>query len=247
VRLVRASVWRLNYAPGLAGSHFSKSAFFLKPCFGQEWGKIFETALKDKKSEGKNTDGHKNQFFWWLILISHTGIRLGEAQSLRFKDIIDEEICAYFTSAKTKERRKLNLISLGNIKEMAEEEYNESGVEHKVSIYVSIKNPWFALMRLKLIAENEYKRRDKTITDTLPLYVRYRDWFYNNLESVCERAKVKFLGCHALRHSFASYALLRMGWKIEYLAKWLGHQDISTTYRIYGHLIADPSPQFKYS
>jgi integrase len=49
---------------------------------------------------------------------------------------------------------------------------------------------------------------------------------------------------HMLRHSFASLALMhwRPAWDITVLAKWLGHRDINTTYKIYGHWIAQAPP-----
>ena len=50
---------------------------------------------------------------------------------------------------------------------------------------------------------------------------------------------------HALRHTFASFAL-RSGWPVGQLAKWLGHSDINTTYSIYGHLIAEEPPEIRF-
>jgi len=48
---------------------------------------------------------------------------------------------------------------------------------------------------------------------------------------------------HMLRHSFATAALLHWkGWDIARLAKWLGHRDYNTTFRIYGHFIGAEPP-----
>lgn len=49
---------------------------------------------------------------------------------------------------------------------------------------------------------------------------------------------------HMLRHTFATMALLHWQptWEIARLAKWLGHSDVSTTFRIYGHLIGAEPP-----
>lgn len=49
---------------------------------------------------------------------------------------------------------------------------------------------------------------------------------------------------HMLRHTFASMALLywRPQWEIQTLAKWLGHEDINTTFREYSHWIAAEAP-----
>ena len=50
---------------------------------------------------------------------------------------------------------------------------------------------------------------------------------------------------HALRHTFASFAL-KTGWPVGQLAKWLGHSDINTTYAIYGHLVAEEPPEIRF-
>ena len=49
---------------------------------------------------------------------------------------------------------------------------------------------------------------------------------------------------HMLRHTFATMALLhfRPAWEIAWLAKWMGHKNVNTTFAIYGHLIAAPPP-----
>jgi integrase len=49
---------------------------------------------------------------------------------------------------------------------------------------------------------------------------------------------------HMLRHTLASMALLHFKpvWDIQFLAKWLGHEDIRTTYKICGHWIAQEPP-----
>lgn len=41
---------------------------------------------------------------------------------------------------------------------------------------------------------------------------------------------------HSLRHAFVS-ALLARGVPITDVAAWLGHREISVTYRVYGHLV----------
>lgn len=50
------------------------------------------------------------------------------------------------------------------------------------------------------------------------------------------------LGLHALRHTFASEAILE-GVPIDVVAQWLGHGSTSTTYRYYSHLLPRSSRQ----
>ena len=49
---------------------------------------------------------------------------------------------------------------------------------------------------------------------------------------------------HMLRHSFASMALMhwRPAWPAEILAKWLGHRDINTTFKLYAHWMPTEAP-----
>lgn len=56
------------------------------------------------------------------------------------------------------------------------------------------------------------------------------------LRTACERAGVKYLGVHALRHSFATN-LIRNGVDIKIVSELLGHSDIGVTYNTYVHFI----------
>jgi integrase len=49
---------------------------------------------------------------------------------------------------------------------------------------------------------------------------------------------------HMLRHTLASTALLHFtpAWDLPFLAKWLGHKDVGTTFRIYSHWLAPEAP-----
>lgn len=49
---------------------------------------------------------------------------------------------------------------------------------------------------------------------------------------------------HMLRHTFASMALQSFDpvWDLGFLAKWLGHSDISTTYKLYWHFLPNKPP-----
>lgn len=56
------------------------------------------------------------------------------------------------------------------------------------------------------------------------------------LRKACERAGIKTVTMHALRHTHCSL-LIYKGFNIKYISKRLGHSDISITYSVYGHII----------
>uniref|UniRef100_UPI0025E5B18B tyrosine-type recombinase/integrase n=1 Tax=Deinococcus sp. TaxID=47478 RepID=UPI0025E5B18B len=56
--------------------------------------------------------------------------------------------------------------------------------------------------------------------------------------SVCERAGVRRLNIHALRHTFGSL-MAAQGERIEYISKLMGHADPAFTLRQYRHLYPD--------
>lgn len=64
------------------------------------------------------------------------------------------------------------------------------------------------------------------------------DYVYKTLlKEACARAKVPFIGCHGLRHTFASNFVMNGG-SLYDLQKILGHSDIKTTSR-YAHFSMD--------
>lgn len=74
-------------------------------------------------------------------------------------------------------------------------------------------------------------------------------WFRKGMDRLCPAAIGRHGHPHMLRHTLASLALLHFDppWTIEFLAKFLGHSSISTTFKVYGHWIAaEPPSSFCY-
>ena len=99
---------------------------------------------------------------------------------------------------------------------------------------------WRALKR-------EIKRRK--VGEGEPVFHQYRNFAYKRMEALCEIAEVprKKSLVHAIRHTFAAHALSLFGWDIGYLAQWLGHEDVRTTYLHYGHLVPRKPPKISYA
>jgi len=87
----------------------------------------------------------------------------------------------------------------------------------------------------------EIRRREVETGETV--FEPYERWADKRLRALCRAVGIAERGPHALRHTFATHALLFWGWDISVLAKWLGHESIDVTYRIYGHLIPATPPR----
>lgn len=60
-------------------------------------------------------------------------------------------------------------------------------------------------------------------------------WLKEQLERCCKRTGVKVIRLHDLRHSHAAL-LIHLGTPILMVSERLGHEDVETTLRTYGHL-----------
>jgi integrase len=57
-------------------------------------------------------------------------------------------------------------------------------------------------------------------------------------KKLCKEARVKYLGEHVFRHTFATNCYYK-GCDVKRLSKLLGHSDVTITYNIYVHLFGD--------
>jgi len=163
------------------------------------------------------------RFYNAFSMLAHTGTRANEIRRLRPEDV-DADRQAVWVVGKGDTRRQLIL----------------SG---------PMQPAWDALLR----EAHERPRPDGYFFPQGPT------WFWKQMEILGRlafgeveieedgrtvRRAVKHSHPHMLRHTFATMALLHFApaWDIARLAKWLGHREIGTTYRIYGHLIAAAPP-----
>lgn len=61
------------------------------------------------------------------------------------------------------------------------------------------------------------------------------DYVTNHYKAILEKYKLRPIRFHDLRHTSASL-LLSLGFTLKEVQEWLGHEDITTTANIYGHL-----------
>lgn len=166
--------------------------------------KIFLNAIPDKY------DSQKALFF----VLFWTGMRLNEANSLRFKDIkgniidlqmqFDKEWKPLKTNG-SKRKIPIDKKTLDIIRSM----------KHKWSQYSDFSNEWFIFGGPKQLAYTTTERiKNKAI----------------------QNAKLPYVRIHDFRHSHASY-LIEKGVNIYKISKRLGHTSISITLDRYGHLL----------
>lgn len=156
-------------------------------------------------------------FYNGFIAYAYTGCRASEIQKLRPEDL-DTANQIIWVTGKGKKRRALKLTG-------------------------PIQPAWDAIMRE---ARSPTVPKSTKFTRAGYIFPQYTSWPMKVVKSICKTA---FDGAkeghpHMLRHTLASMALLHFkpAWDIAYLAKWLGHKDISITYRTYSHWIAIEAP-----
>lgn len=154
-----------------------------------------------------------------------TGLRCGEAQALKWEDFKFNQLrinktlttkikgCFYkLTSPKTKKSNRI--IELPNRVIKILNELKEFYMK-----YENFDEDWFIFGGIRPLPETTIRRKKK---------------------EACIKASVPEIRIHDFRHSFASL-LINKGVRIQIISEMLGHEKVSTTTDIYGHLY--PSQQ----
>ena len=66
------------------------------------------------------------------------------------------------------------------------------------------------------------------------------NWYNREFPAIRQRAKLRGIGLHALRHTYASL-LINAGENLKYVSRQLGHASIQITADLYGHLFKETS------
>lgn len=191
----------------------------------QDVNKILELA--------KNTDiiyGDKNSYIYEVIFLIYTGLRIGEACALKWKDI----------DLKNKKLTVTSSVSIVQVddgdkktKEVISTPKTNKG---KRTVYLTQQ----AVNALNKIREknNQYLKPEDRVFITAvgtPLNRRNLRRSLNSIQKQVNTS-IQNSGLHVLRHTFATLAIAK---KIDLktIAQMLGHAKVSTTYNIYVHFI----------
>jgi len=155
-----------------------------------------------------------------FIVLYYTGMRLGEALALRWKDYRNNAFDIYksityktdktlYEEKQTKNANSIRCVTVGNniariIDTFKEEEMKIPG----------FKDTWYIFGRTRPLPPTSIDRHKK---------------------KACELASIKEIRIHDLRHSHASY-LIATGVNIVVVSRRLGHADVNMTLKVYTHL-----------
>ena len=181
----------------------------------------------------KNTDitqSTKNLYIYEIIFLIYTGLRIGEACALKWKDIdLKNKKLIVSSSA--------SIIQIDNDSKKTKEIISSPKTNRgKRTVYLTQQ----AVNALNKIQEKnkQYLNPDNRVFITTvgtPLNRRNLRRSFNTIQKQVNTS-IQNSGLHVLRHTFATLAIAK---KIDLktIAQMLGHAKVSTTYNIYVHFI----------
>lgn len=170
-----------------------------------------------------------NRYGYAFLLILNTGMRLGEALYLKWKDVDLESRTIYIHGNVSEHKNRTNGEADGYI--LAEQETPKT---RRSIRYIDLNSKAVeALEHLKgIIGDDE--RVIATENHTIVSPHNMHKYFH----SILDRCYIKDVDdiIHSLRHTFATTLILK-GVDIKVVSELLGHSDVGTTMRIYYHTI----------
>ena len=171
------------------------------------------------------------RYGYLIILILNTGMREGEPLYLKWKDVDLEKrriyICGDVAEVKNREpNAKSKYICI---------EQDTPKTNRSVRYIPLNNNAIDALEQLRKIIKDD-KRVIASKNHTIPSPRK----IYRTMESILRNCGItgKTNLVHALRHTFAT-TLIHSGVDIKAVSEILGHEDVSTTLKIYHHVIEE--------
>lgn len=184
-----------------------------------------------------STGSLKYKFGYGLAFILYTGLRSGEALSLKWSDIDFKNKYVYVNTAATRKReRDSDMLPTGKFINYIGDTKTKAG-NRKVYL---LKNAQYYIEKLKEVqkpkSEDEYIFSGK---NNFPISHRT---LYNTFKLICKNCGIinndENIGLHVLRHTFVSF-LCREGVDKMVIANIVGQSDTKMIERVYYHITQD--------
>ena len=184
----------------------------IEPLTAEEARALLQAALK-----------HYPAHYPMLLCSIHTGMRMGELVGLQWGDV--DDFGSFITVRRNIVRRRINETKTGRIR--------------RIDMSDALRETLKALKR---------QRREQWLArgeNSIPKWVfccqngnfmdpyNFKTYYF---EPCLEKAKLRRIRFHDLRHSFASL-LIQAGHPLAYIKEQLGHSSIRMTVDVYGHLV----------
>lgn len=166
---------------------------------------------------------HYPEHYPLVLTLARTGIRFGEALALQWGDID-------FNSRFIAIQRGM---SRGRI------ETPKNGKTRRVDMSLQLTKTLKELQherKLEAIKKGWGQVPDYVFINNKGLLLEATNWRHRVYKRALERAGLRHIRIHDLRHSFASL-LIQAGESLAYIRDQLGHHSIKVTVDIYGHLV----------
>lgn len=163
-----------------------------------------------------------------IKFLFYTGLRFGEAHALQWKDIdfVNKNvIVTKDLNYKNKENWKFDTLK---------------SVSSKRTITLD-DDTFKSLIEWREYQDKIFPIKDETFIFSIDGSPIHKSFLSRRIEAYSDKASVKRIRAHALRHSHASF-LISLNVNVLAIAKRLGHKDANEVLRTYGHLY----PEYQY-
>lgn len=168
---------------------------------------------------------HPHKITLGILLALYTGIRIGELCALKFYDI--DTKAGYLNINKTMIRIKnLETNATTKTKIIVDTPKSDSAIR-------GIPLPKFLLDLIKQMMVGVNKNA-YVLTGSVSSFVEPRN-LENQYKKILKNCNIEPINFHALRHTFATNALVKQYYDIKTLSEILGHSDVLMTLRKYVH------------
>ena len=175
---------------------------------------------------------HLYRFSPMYLFLAHTGLRRGELLALKWKDINFANNTAKIKSSLARYRKRdENMQYIGGYETKM---MNPKTRTSNRTVYLNSKAISY-LHEMKRRNDELKIKSEYVVCNRKGGYVQTRS-FDQELDRWCKRIGIEFKGLHALRHSFATRAIIA-GVPIKVVSELLGHADIKITLNTYTHVL----------